>query len=127
VRYLRKPSDEEESEISQDLCVGTRKWREEKFDCEINLLRWLRANTTLPVPEILEDVTSIPDEFPHKLSLMKRLPGTKVFNMLGKCCSAVQVTFSSDLPVWETESKQEKLNERYADAMLETFYLDVPQ
>jgi len=97
VRYLRKPSSDKEIKLSQRRTIGQVEWREKRFDCEFSLLRWLGAKTSLPVPEGL-DIFQIPDDFPHKLALTRRLPGIKVFNGFAKSSEAVKVTVPS-IPV----------------------------
>ena len=51
---------------------------------EIGILKWLKTNSSIPIPAIYSVVTANhPKAF--LIIVMEKLPGTMVFNVVGKC------------------------------------------
>ncbi|KAI0349004.1 hypothetical protein OH77DRAFT_1525993 [Trametes cingulata] len=82
----------------------------QRFWREVNLLKWLKVNTTLPVPSIRTIIEPhSPELYPYVV--MEKMSGSVLMNVAGR------------LPY----ISKEKLMHSHADLFLQLFRLDVPQ
>ncbi|KAI8972400.1 kinase-like domain-containing protein [Trametes punicea] len=82
----------------------------EKFWLEVNLLKWLRAHSSLPVPDIHHVIAApSPDLYPY--AVMEKMPGELLMNAVGRFPFALK----------------ERLIHAHAQVFLELFRLEVPQ